>query len=153
MLISFPCKIIFLISSAKTSNETGLFITRQRNLNTTYTWSFSELKDGKVINHIELPHPIETSSGYDQAFRLLIALDKESNLEHKCFFTEDEIFFYYNFNIPLPKWVDRKFLFNGGIRIENNKKFLITYGLKKEKQIKLDLDRFLDQYLGIEVKT
>ena len=142
----------FLDRLTKLSTQTGTFLSRQKNVDGSFAWSFSELDNGRVLKHIELPQAFENTSGYDQWCRLLISLDKFNGYQHHTHYQKINQDIYYNFNYPLPKWVERKFIFNGAVKVKNpTRSYLISYKLSKKNENDIDLKDFLFQYLSMEM--
>lgn len=138
----------------KLLTQTGIYLTRQKNVDGSFAWSFSEIDNGRVLKHIELPQAFENSSGYDQWLRLLTILDKLNGHKHYIHYEKINNDIFYNFNYPLPKWVERKFIFSGAIKVKNpNRFYLISYKLNQKNQNDVDLKNFLFQYLDMEVRN
>ena len=133
-------------------NETGIFVCKKSHTFGSQMWGLIKTDNGKILNFIELPFKKNIKNNIracDEAWRLNCAIDMENKFPQKYKILDDKLNKkWIQFFSPVPKWVERKLIIQGGEKRKSFNKSLYSISTS-ENNLKND-KLFLKFYLGME---
>ena len=132
-------------------DETGLFICKKMQQFSSDLWGLIKVENGRIVKFINLPFTKNLSNNIrscDEAWRLMATIDYKNNCPQKYkVITDNFNKLWIQFFSPVPKWIERKLILQGGEKRKGYLKSLYSISIS-ENNLKKEKD-FLKSHLGL----